>query len=548
MKKTLLKNSITIISALGISLLLIASILTSCTQEEIDLNGSYPNTIVEKAKISDKYRDFANQLAESTIAEFYNFTQVPRKSGNMDGIREFITLWAQANNKVAHLDPSGCLYIDLKPSAGHENDKNLIIQCHMDMVVTASKDYTEFDPNTTALNMVHDEEKGEIHGRDYKTNIGADDGQGLGLCMSLVKHENDFEHGPLRVLFTYDEETNMDGASKLSPEVLNADYLINFDNPRCGVALVGSAGFFPIEFTKKFNTTGVATNGTTKNLNIKVEKLTGGHSGLEIHLGRISASVFLIQYLNELKNNNIEFRLVSIECGESYNSIPNAFEITININKDNEEKAKEIYSDLENKLKNEHSGDSSFTSEIKVLDASGTYIDQQDSNTARELLSLIPNGITKMSEILKNDVESSNNVGIIRLKDGVLYCKSLFRSSNNETLKEQSQKIVEILKQYKADYEDPNESLGWAWPTSKTSLSNMYEKCMKEECGITPTIRSIHAGVETSKFYEKKPSMQLISIGGDVKDEHMLTETMYTKTFPVAVVPVIYIIEHINEL
>lgn len=92
MKRLSFKNLITLISAVCVSFLLIGLLLASCTQEEIDLNGSYPNTIAEKAKISEKYRDFANQLSESTITEFYGFTQIPRKSGNMDGIREYIRL------------------------------------------------------------------------------------------------------------------------------------------------------------------------------------------------------------------------------------------------------------------------------------------------------------------------------------------------------------------------------------------------------------------------------------------------------------------------
>lgn len=49
------------------------------------------------------------------------------------------------------------------------------------------------------------------------------------------------------------------------------------------------------------------------------------------------------------------------------------------------------------------------------------------------------------------------------------------------------------------------------------------------------------------KFWTKGLSLE-INIGADLEDEHMTSEKLYMKTFPVAVVPVLYIIEHVNEL
>lgn len=133
------------------------------------------------------------------------------------------------NSVNATLDKSGCIYIDIPATAGKENFKNIIIQGHMDMVINAKEDYKEFDPKTTPIELEYNEDTGEIHSKDYKTNIGADDGQGLGLCLAIAKHQNEFEHGPIRLLFTYDEETTFAGAKALDASLLNADYLINFD-------------------------------------------------------------------------------------------------------------------------------------------------------------------------------------------------------------------------------------------------------------------------------------------------------------------------------
>lgn len=76
----------------------------------------------------------------------------------------------------------------------------------------------------------------------------------------------------------------------------------------------------------------------------------------------------------------------------------------------------------------------------------------------------------------------------------------------------------------------------------------MYQKGMKDVSGISTTIKNIHGCLEVSTLKLKKPSLQCISIGGDLKGEHSLTETLYTKSFPVAVLPIIYILDHANEL
>ena len=547
--KSRISNKFLVVFAMAMcaSLIVVAS-LTGCASEKLTASGPYPNKLAESAVISDQYKEIANSLSESAIDEFLAITKIPRETAHMDSIRNYIMNWANTNGKKATLDSSGCIYIDVPASAGHEKDKNLILQAHMDMVVTIDPSYTNFDKNTTGIDAVYDKEAGIIYSRDRKTSLGADDGEGLGLCLAIAKNETKFEHGPIRLLFTYDEETTMDGAKKLSADVINADYLINFDNSPCGFAATSSAGILPIEFTKKYPTAAPTEKGMSQNMTFKIDGLKGGHAGTDINKGNASASAILTKYLNELTDKKVHFRIVSIDCGQAHNAIPTNMTLTLNINKKHEEEARQAFEDVCNQTKKESPNDSEMNSEITVTDASGMFPSQQDSEKIQNILNCLPNGIIEKDAKYKDVVSKSCNIGIVRFSDGQLYVRASYRSSDNQDIQDQRNTIAQDLKALKIDWQVSDDAINPAWPESDSKIAKVYEKAMKDECKITPTLTSIHAALETAPFVIKKPGLQVVSIGGDVANEHTTNETFYTKTFPVAIVPVLYILDHVNEL
>lgn len=450
--KTFISKKMLVIFAAAITIcLIVVASLTACASEKITATGPYPNTIAEKAVISDKYKEISNTLSESAINEFLQITKIPRETANMDGIRNYIINWAKANNKTATLDSSGCIYIDVPASVGHEQDKNLILQAHMDMVVTTDPSYTNFDKATTGIDAVYDKEAGMIYSRDRKTSLGADDGQGLGLCLAIAKNDTKFEHGPIRLLFTYDEETTMQGAKTVSADVINADYFINFDNSPCGFAATSAAGVLPIEFTKKYPTAAPTEKGASQNMTFKVDGLKGGHAGTDIEKGNASASVILTKYLNELKDKKIHFRIVSIDCGQAHNAIPTNMTLTLNVNKKHEEEARQAFEDVCNQIKKECPNDNGLNSEIAITDASGMFPSQQDSEKIQDILNCLPNGIIEKDEKYKDVVSKSCNVGIIRFGDGQLYVRASYRSSDNQDMEDVRSKMTQNLKALKID-------------------------------------------------------------------------------------------------
>jgi dipeptidase D len=60
------------------------------------------------------------------------------------------------------------------------------------------------------------------------TSLGADCGIGLAMILSVLEDKN-LKHGPIDALFTFDEETTMNGANNMDIGEIKSKYIINTD-------------------------------------------------------------------------------------------------------------------------------------------------------------------------------------------------------------------------------------------------------------------------------------------------------------------------------
>ena len=131
-------------------------------------------------------------------------------------------------------------------SAGMEDRPGVILQAHMDMVPEKAPEKVhdfETDPITAFV------EEGWV--RTDGTTLGADDGIGVALIMTLLEDET-LTHGPLEALFTVNEEDGFTGADALQPGVLRGSLLINVDSEVEGTFTIGSAGGADVDVTGRY--------------------------------------------------------------------------------------------------------------------------------------------------------------------------------------------------------------------------------------------------------------------------------------------------------
>src|SRR3989304_9782799 len=151
------------------------------------------------------------------LSNFGEISSIPRASGSEHAIREHIVKLSQERNLEYKIDSSGNLLV-LIPPTSPTITKRTILQSHLDMVCVGTP-----DPARHGVTPQVDERLEWITAKD--TSLGADDGIGVACMLSLMDEK--FQHGPLGLLFTVQEETGLQGAKGLDfPELKEYSYLI----------------------------------------------------------------------------------------------------------------------------------------------------------------------------------------------------------------------------------------------------------------------------------------------------------------------------------
>ena len=244
---------------------------------------------------------------------FYALTQIPRPSKKEKKAADYILDFGKKLGLESFVDKVGNVIIKKPATPGMENKKTVVLQGHVDMVPQKNSDKQhnfETDPIETFI------EDGWVKANG--TTLGADNGIGVAAAMGVLQSTT-IEHGPIEALFTIDEETGMTGAFGLEPGILDADILINMDSEDEGELYVGCAGGTNANLKFSYSEDKIE-NGSVA-FKISLTGLKGGHSGMDIPLGRGNANKLMFRLLKEVIAA-YGVRLSSINGGSLRNAIP----------------------------------------------------------------------------------------------------------------------------------------------------------------------------------------------------------------------------------
>lgn len=257
--------------------------------------------------------EIKNLQPECIWRNFDALTQVPRPSGHLEKVQQFLLDFGQKAGVEAFKDPAGNIVMRKPATPGFENRKTLLLQAHMDMVPQKSPDSKhnfETDPIETWIDGDWVKARG--------TTLGSDDGIGVAAIMAVMEDKT-LEHGPVEALITADEETGMYGANDLPEGELHGDILLNLDSETWGKFVIGSAGGINISATLGYQE--VDTDAEDAALKVTLSGLKGGHSGLEIHEGRANANKLMVRFVREAIQEDA-CRLATWHGGDMRNAIP----------------------------------------------------------------------------------------------------------------------------------------------------------------------------------------------------------------------------------
>ena len=216
--------------------------------------------------------EIKNLQPECIWRNFDALTQVPRPSGHLDKVQQFLLDFAKRVGVEAFKDEANNIVMRKPASEGMENKPGIILQAHMDMVPQKAPDSThnfETDPIQTYI-----DEEGWVRAKG--TTLGADNGLGVAAIMAVMEDKT-LKHGPVEGLITADEETGMYGANDLPADELHGDILLNLDSEHWGKFVIGSAGGINVTATLDYKE--VDTDPEDVAVKVTLKGLRGGQIG-----------------------------------------------------------------------------------------------------------------------------------------------------------------------------------------------------------------------------------------------------------------------------
>ena len=468
------------------------------------------------SKIQKEMNEIQNLNPQCIWKNFYALTQVPRPSGHLEKIQQFLLDFGKQAGVEAFKDPAGNIVFRKAASPGNENKKGIILQAHMDMVPQKTPESThnfETDPIEPWIDGEWVKAKG--------TTLGADNGLGVAAIMAIMEDKT-LKHGPIDALITRDEETGMFGANELPEGELQGDILLNLDSEHWGKFVIGSAGGIDVTATLDYQE--VDTDPEDAAVRVTVKNLRGGHSGLEINEGRGNANKLLVQVVREAIAET-EARLASWNGGNMRNAIPFKAEAVLTLPKENVAVLKEIASDWQK----------TFNDEFKLIEPQGIEVIVEEVSTpVKEVpveiqdnlvdaIFACHDGVIRFIPAYPNVVETSSNLAIINIGEGKASIKILARSSR-EDMKDYVVTMLESCFSMAGMKVETAGSYGGWDPNPDSEILHLLLKKYKELFGEDGIIQVDHAGLECSVILGKYPWLDVVSLGPTMKSPHTTSE------------------------
>lgn len=450
---------------------------------------------------------------------FYDLTQIPRPTGQTKATEDYVIAFGQRLGLVTERDEVGNVIIR-KPATPSMEDRPIVtLQAHLDMVPQANSD-KKHDFAVDPIDAYVDGDWVRARG----TTLGADNGIGVAYAMAMLE-ATDVKHGPIEALFTIDEEVGMVGANGLREGFIHGDILINLDSEDECELFVGCAGGMDVEATMEYRDDCPMPSGDIA-LKISLRGLRGGHSGLDIALGRGNANKLMVRLLKEILQSTGAC-LAHLEGGSMRNAIPREAFATITLPAEEADGIMEIVSDYLEVIKVEYQGiEEDITLTVEAVEAPATVVPEEIQDGVINALEGVLNGPVSMLTSFPGVVESSSNMARVRLGGGQMEAYFLVRSSLESRKMQIASSIESVLSMCGARVNFLGSYNGWA-PNAQSSILQTMTQAYEQVLGQTPAVKVIHAGLECGIIQGVMPHMDMISVGPTIRDPHSPDECVH---------------------
>lgn len=451
------------------------------------------------------------QNAEKVIEIFKDICAIPHASYDEKRIGDYLVAFAEKRGLKYRRDEIGNVLIKKPATVKDCKAPAVIIQGHMDMVYVRESGC----PHAYEDGIKLVEENGCL--KADGTSLGADDGIALAYGLALLD-SNEIMHPDLEVVFTVQEEVGLGGAENFDCSDLKGKYMINIDTEQEGVFFTSCAGAVRADLVLPIK------RGRVENmqkLTVELFGLTGGHSGMEIHLGRPNAIVIMMRLILSMGGLASIF---SIECDGKTNAIADHCKAVLYVAA---EKGDSAVARL-NKTVAEFNEEYKCIDEIKLrttlsdVESAMCWTKDCHRSTLGALL-MLPNGVISMSENIPGLVETSANPGILVQDDDKITVSFCIRSSVRERKEFVLEKLESVAAMSMGDLLRFSDYPQWEYKED-SQLRDMAMDTYRELFEKDPKASAIHAGLECGYFAERITDVDIISFGPDQYDVHTTRE------------------------
>lgn len=452
---------------------------------------------------------------------FKSITQIPRPSKKEARIIEYVKQFGKNLGLETIADEVGNIVIRKPATPGMENRKGIIFQSHLDMVPQKNND------------KAHDFEKDPIEAyidgdwvKANGTTLGADNGIGVAAMMSVLE-SRDLKHGPVECLFTIDEETGMTGAFALKPGMLQGDILLNLDSEDEGELYIGCAGGMDANIEFSYEAEGIPAGHIP--YQIKITGLKGGHSGLEINLGRGNSNQVLARILRKAEELT-GTRLCEIEGGNMRNAIPREANAVVLVPENKKNEFAELVKKHYQLISKELAGTEPDLKIDVTETAKPARVMKQDLQ--KRFLTAVfccPNGVIRMTDGIPGLVETSTNLSIVKSAGEKLTVNCLLRSSVDSAKENLADRMKALFELAGAKAQFAGSYPGWK-PNMSSSIMKVMDEVYQKMYGKKMEIKAVHAGLECGIIGGVYPNLDMISFGPTIRHPHSPDEKVHVES------------------
>jgi dipeptidase D len=454
--------------------------------------------------------DIKNLEPRALWGFFDELCAIPRPSKHEEKVIEYVLRFAGERNLFVEKDEAGNVLIRKPAAPGFEKIKPVVLQAHLDMVPQKNAEVSH-DFLKDAICPVIDGEWVRASG----TTLGADNGIGVAAALAVLDSA-EVLHGPLEVLFTFDEESGMTGANNLRPDWLKGKMLLNLDTEEEGEFCIGCAG--GLDFIANLPYSYDPMQGKYSTYRLNVRGLKGGHSGMDIHLGRANSNQLMIRFLWKI-TRDLGACVVELEGGNMRNAIPREASAIVNIPLRTEEAFLDLIPSFTEIISQEFKGVEtgiSFTAE-KILPVEKVMDKVTETLLINALYALV-NGPVRMIPGA-GVVETSSNLSIVSVQDGMAEVVCLIRSAVESAKRSLGERMLSAFELIGADVSFEGNYPGWN-PDFSSSLLEAMKKGYLDLFGKEAQVNIVHAGLECGIIGANYKEMEMISFGPTIVHPH----------------------------